>query len=426
MHSKNANVAWIDQITVMPQVVRAAPLSDEAQMTRPLANIGELWFFTPVMARMLQNGAQNTGEMPESAADFERLSALLEALPRLGGTPIRESLCADLAALGCRLAPVPENAAAIWHATAAALAERPCSPMEVLSRMGARAFDVTPQGLAEDPALPQDSVPILSLLSLLSAHTPDFRKTLVALGACCGREIVTLSDLEAALEAVLVTAKARGARVIALSLCDTALFVRPDPYHAAEALKTALGGRGARLQAGEAALLHAQILRILGRLAIAHGYRFLWELSPKNDTISLPFSPIELQKLLTYLDEWQALPPTCLSLAPAQYDGGLSPLLGAFPDAAGTSRLCFGVAGQGATREDLGRAVRFFARNGATARCIGLTDARALCLQDLTAKRFAAALGEELALFDDAAFAEAEARAVLFDRAARFYGLAEH
>jgi hypothetical protein len=132
---------------------------------------------------------------------------------------------------------------------------------------------------------------------------------------------------------------------------------------------------------------------------------------------------VELQKLLCYLDEWQALPLTCLSLTPAQYDGGLSALLGAFPDQAGVSRLLFGIAGQWATDADLGRAVRFFTRNGALTRCMGLVDARTLCLQDRTAARFAAALCEELCLYDDAAFAEAEAYAVLFSRAADFYGL---
>lgn len=425
MHVKDANGALIDKMMAMPQVVRGVFLPDDGQMVRPLANIGELWFFTPVMARMLQNGAQNTGELPESAADYERLLALLMALPRLGGTPIREALCADLTALGCKLAPAPENAAAIWQETATALAEQPMTPMDVLLRMGARVFDVTPQGFWQGVTLPQGSVPVVSLPSLLSAHTPDFLQTLTALGACSDREIATLTDLEGALEALLVGAKARGARVMALSLCDTAVFRRPDPYHAAEALKMALVGRGARLGADERALLHAQILRILGRLARAYDYRFLWELSPKNDTVSAPFSPIELQKLLAYLDEWQALPTTCLSLTPAQYDGGLSPLLGAFPDAVGASRLCFGIAGQGATKADFARAVRFFARNGATVHCMGLTDARALCLQNCTAARFAAALGEELCLFDDTAFAEAEANAILSRRAARFFGLAE-
>lgn len=424
MHTGAAEGFLTDRIMAMPQVARGVYLPDGGRMTRPLANIGELWFSSPVMARMLQNGAKNAGELPENAADFEKLAVLFSALPRLGGTPIREGLCADLAALGCRLSPTPENAAAIWQESAATLADTPLSPKDLYARMGVRVLDVTPTELARGVALPQSCVPLVSLPALLSAHTPDFLQTLTALAAYSGNEITTLAALEAALEALLIGARARGARVVALSLCDTASFCRPDPYHAAEAFKTALDGKGHRLRTDEAALLHAQILRILGRLALAHGYRFLLELSPKTDTVSAPFSPPELQKLLSYLDEWQALPPTCLSLAPAQYEGGLSALLGAFPDQTGTSRLLFGIAGQGATAADLGRAVRFFARNGALTRCMGLTDARTLCLQNRTAVRFAAALGEELSLFDDADFAEAEARAVLFLRAADFYGLA--
>ena len=425
MKQTDKNDALIAEIAAMPQLVRTGSLPAQKELKRPLANLGELWFFSPVMARMLQNGAQNVNDLPARAADFEKLAALFAALPRLGGTPIAEDLAADLAALDCSLCPTSAHAAAIWQQTALTLSEHPLTPADLLFRMNVRVVDLTPTMLQCGTPLPQDTVPLLSFPSLLSTTAPTFAEEVRALGAACGTEITDLPSLEHALLCTLRAAKEQGSCVIALSLCDTPLFVRPDPYHAAQALQLALSGKGAHLQERDAALLHAQLLRILGRLAVENGYRFLWELVPKIDTVSAPFSPVALQKLLHYLDEWQALPSLCLSLSPAQCDGGLAPLFGAFPDEGGVSRLLFGIAGQGATAADLARAVRFFARHGATTRCIGLTDARTLCLQNGTAARFAAALADELVYFDDADFAKAEARALLYERPARFFGVQE-
>ena len=406
----------------LPQVVRGALLPDAA-MARPLANIGELWFSTPVMARILQNGEKSRGELPPDAADFDKLLALLAALPRLGATPLQEELAGDLAALGTELPLTPDNAAAIWYATAQALKSTPLTPTDLFARMGTCVLDITPALLAVRQPLPAGTVPLLSLQALLSVHTPQFLKEIASLEALYGQRITDLAGLEAALAAAFAAARERGAHAVALATSHLPQFVRPDPYHAAEALSLALAGKWARLSEAEAALLQAQILRTVGRLAVAHGMRLLLDLSPKNDTVSAPFSPVAWHKLLTYLEEWQALPPLCLTLAPSQYDGGLAALLGAFPDERGVSRLSFGVAGQGATEADMTRALHFFAQNGATVRCIGLTDCRLPCLANHTAARFARAASQTLSLFPDQAYAKAELAALLYGRAAAFFGL---
>ena len=406
-----------------PQAVRGALLPSDV-MERPLTNVGELWFSTPVMARMLQNGEASRAELPCDAADFDKLTALLEALPRLGATPMAEELAGDLAVLGIALPLSPDRAGDIWCATAKALQKQPITPADMMTRMGAAVLDVTAEQLATGQPLPAGTVPLLSLSSLLSVHTPRFLTEIAGLEALYGNKITDLKTLEAALSCAVLAAREGGAHAVALATAHLPQFVRPDPYHAAAALSLALSGKGARLSESEMALLQAQILRTVGRLAVAHGLRILLDLSPKNDTVSAPFSPIAWQKLFAYLDEWQALPPLCLTLAAAQYDGGLSALLGAFPDVAGVSRLSFGIVGQGATEADMIGTLRFFAQHGATVRCIGLTDRRLPCLTNHTAARFARAAAAVLSAFPDKAFAQAEITALLYGRAAAFLGLA--
>ncbi len=225
----------------------------------------------------------------ESGSAYDRFCALAAALPLCEGHPIAESTRAALTAATGLTAPLcPHTADAYWRAWVDIhWFGRPAA--EVLPATCPHCAPAAPTLLAADdlPALP-DPAAVVEEGDDLSAWS---------------------HRLGAALPEV-------GVAMVALPTDYT--FIRPDPYHAAEALHTV--GKAARGVTGAAArdLLLTQALRVWGECALPRGVTLLFRGG----------APAAVAAALDYLSACDRLPDV-VYIPDRPTD--VAPLVGIFP-----------------------------------------------------------------------------------------------
>lgn len=288
------------------RAVTATPLPAATDGVR-YHNIAERWLSFPALRDALRAAGVQECFITGNASDFEKLTALAEAAPRLCGHRALLACRHDLAEiLGCRLALTPENLAAIWQETA-----------QTLEREGGGNADVF------------RPVPALFLLQ------EGAEAALAALALSADTEINSLATLTCAYGKALDAFCAQGGRVISLPVDPEVDFVRPDPYHAEQTLHSVLkkGIRG--LTVAEKALFSAQLTRFFGIEAVRRGLALRLELThalPREQgAVSLPIVKIEgLVALLDYLRDCGGLPQTQILARDLEDLLVVSPLFAAF------------------------------------------------------------------------------------------------
>ncbi len=401
----------------------------EIERDRPFVTPVELWARDERLARTLAACGVGPTELTGAAADFEKLTAWLAALPLAAGATAAADLAADLTALGAGEHPLSQSAEALWCTACDTLAKADVTPRALLSQNRA-SFVVArvEEGMPNAP-LGEGVYPLPSLDAIFAIEAPDFSPRMTAFLRRMGEGSADLSAVERAIGGVLGQAKAQGARAVTVDVSALGRFERPNPYHAGLALAKGLSGNA--LEPKETAIWHAQVLRMLGLAAKALGLVIHLRALPKTEHVLGDFSVLALEKLLVYLKERSAMTPTILSLRAGELPRGLSRLIARFAGEDGTPELYFGMEGTGAPLAAFSRSLRFYAERGALALLVGLTDSDRGHFSAPTRGRFARALAAELArtaredetgLYTEGCLLSL-ARAVLADRAAALLGL---
>ncbi len=337
------------------------------QSTRCCSNLFEL-LHTDSYAPLLAAAGVGEAEISGNAADFEKCEALLAAASRLSGTALAEVLSLDLAAIGCKLPKNDTECAEIWQNAAAALQCRSVTPQNALQNAACALVPVSPLALSEF-ALPLPNVhPVLDLAPLFAFEERGFAATVAAF---CQKKAPTLADLEAALGDTLSRFAAMGGKMILIDFAAFTHFEKPNPYHAGKSLAACLAGE--HPTDAQISLLLAQLLRSIGRAAAPLGLSEKWRFAADFTPVSGDRMAKELKKLLSYLDEYDALLPTLLSHTVLTAPCPFAALIGKFATEDGMPKLFFGFEGVCATQADIRLAALAYLRRGAAKLLLGIT-----------------------------------------------------
>ena len=247
------------------------------------------------------------------ASDYEKFRAWCTCMPSMIGNPLFHIHHLALRRyFGCTLIINSRNCDAIWAETAEQLSSLAYSSRTLIANAHLTAICI-PEDPVNTPnddiahnantSCPMQVYPLLAPDRLMEIDRTGFSAYLTKLGDANGFHITDLASLEAALVAAFDRFEAAGCRGVSVSLTDFTAFVRPDPYHADQALRTAQKTDGREVSPEQLACFRAQIMRLLGRECVR-----------RNRTMQLHFAAetsITAQNLLlSYLTDEGALPPT--------------------------------------------------------------------------------------------------------------------
>lgn len=259
----------------LPMADLAAELSaGELAANVPFSNIAQLLLprHPDILRLMAQCGIDPRHSAP-NAADYERFRAWCTCTPALIGHPIplfQQMLLHRL--FECDLPLIEENCDTIWQLTAQRLAKEPLRPRNVLT-----AWQVKRLFLAEKPhgdltayrdiadSSTCDIRPLFFPDRLLDADRPGFASAVQALGRAVGYPVTDLPTLESALRTALDRFADAECVCARHTLPHPFSFLRPNPYHADQALAAALHTDGRGVSAEQQACFAAQMIRFLGQ-----------------------------------------------------------------------------------------------------------------------------------------------------------------
>lgn len=271
------------------------------------SNIAERWLsFDAVRGAMRAAGTEEL-YITGNASDFEKLKALLEIMPRLGGHRAALWCRHDLShTFGCALELLPENAEQIWQQTAAIM----------------------------DGMQPPRSA-VFAPVSALIGLERGVGHAVLSLGADADAKIVNLNSLCEVYCHMLDDAVAAGSKAVALSLDPATPLVMPNAFRANEIFVRALQKDGRGITGEEKTLFFAQMTRFFGKECVRRGLTLELHVERKmpcgNAAVPLPIADIGgLAALLQYLFDADALPRTLLVARNAAELCALSPLFAAF------------------------------------------------------------------------------------------------
>lgn len=227
----------------------------------------------PALRGLLRACGADAACLTGKASDYDAFIALADALPLCEGHPLRDTVQAILQAATGLTAPLcPHTAQAYWRTwTERNWYGRSPAPAPLPAHCP-HCAPVAPTILHERETV--------TLPCLETVKAPDLSAWTAKLQAL----------LEAALPPVRQTA--------ALPLPEDYAFVRPDPYHAGQAIRRIADGDV--LSPRERDLLYAQALRVWGMMGEAHPFTLLLRGGAPEAVLSL----------LDYLQGAKALPNT--------------------------------------------------------------------------------------------------------------------
>ena len=282
---------------------------------RRWSNITELYLAGNTTAqRLMRACGVNEHLITGQASDYEKFHAWCRCLPQLVGNP--HVLWYQLAlreTFGCDLPLTQESCDAIWLLTAERLAEPDFRARNLLAEAHVKLLCTADDpcdslthhaAIAADPQSSTRVLPTFCADRLFAVNRPGIAAYLAGLGDADRTDITDLPSLEAALRTALDRFAAHGCHSAQLTLPCPPAFVKPNPYHANESLKTALSTDGRGVNAEQTALICAQLMRFLGQEFVRRGW-----------TAQLVFgagTPASLADLFAYLETEDVLPPTLL------------------------------------------------------------------------------------------------------------------
>ena len=280
------------------------------------ANIAARWLSLDAVQTAMRAAGVDECFITGDASDFEKLEALLAAMPRLAGHRVARWCAYDLAvSFGCELALTAENAEHIWRETAREMQERAWENADVLQPVSA--------------------------LIWLGRGVKDAAD---ALSRSTGIAVRDLDTLCAAYRVQLDAFAAKGGKMLSLSFDPAFSFLSPNPYHANEYFVRALQKDGKGTKNEERSLFFVQILRFFTDECARRGLTLC--LFPERNvpcgevTVARPLADLGgLAALLQYLDSFSVLPRVLLAARNADELLALAPLCGAFAASDGVARV---------------------------------------------------------------------------------------
>ncbi|MBQ3126602.1 MAG: glucuronate isomerase [Clostridia bacterium] len=329
------------------------------------SNISELWLGGDHYKwRAMRSCGIDEACITGNASDYEKFRAWCRCMPQLIGNPLYHWSHLELRRyFDCDLIINEKNCDAIWRLTAEKLADPAFSAKGLITRSRVKLLCTTDdpcdaladhEKIAADKAFTTRVLPAFRPDKVLALDKPGITAYFARLGDANGVKITDLASLEQALTVALDRFAAHGCLTADHGVNDAVTFVKPDPYHAEQILKTALASDGRDVSPEQAALFRAQMMRFLGREYVKRGWvsqihfgvlrnpnaRMFDRLGPDSgfDVIHGGSSIAPLAALLSYLESEDALPRTVLySINPAE-DAAVAVLCGAFQRGNGSGR----------------------------------------------------------------------------------------
>lgn len=253
-----ARVLYRDYAATLPVIDYHNHLSaQQISENKPFGGITEFWLEGDHYKwRAMRAAGVDEKFITGDAGDFEKFSAWIDTVSRLVGSPLYTWCRMELEQLfGIELAPVKENAAAIYEACNRLLTAAEYTPKTILQKFGVKAACIISdpfETLEYHSSFTSNEMslrPIFRPDKLMPVGTPGWLAAVKQLEASEGCEINSLDSLKAALEHSL-------GRFIALG-CPTAdhgfevfSYIQPQEDAVAETVKKALaGGKVAQAEA---------------------------------------------------------------------------------------------------------------------------------------------------------------------------------
>ncbi len=356
--TKTAQILYHMYAAKMPIIDYHCHLSPaEIAEDKRWSNISELWLGGDHYKwRAMRSCGIDERCITGDASDYEKFRAWCRCMPRLIGNPLYHWSHLELRRyFDCDLIINEQNCDAIWQLTAEKLADPAFSAKGLITRSRVKLLCTTDDpcdsleyhaAIAADTGFTTRVLPAFRPDKVLAIDKPGIAAYLARLGEANGVTVTDLATLEQALIVALDRFAAHGCLTADHGVNDAVTFVKPDPYHAEEALKAAIAADGRGITAEQAALFRAQMMRFLGREYVKRGWvsqihfgvlrnpntDMFARLGPDTgyDIIHGGSSIAPLAQLLDYLESENALPRTVLySINPAE-DAAVAVLCGAF------------------------------------------------------------------------------------------------
>lgn len=272
------------------------------------SNLWELFCSSDVLDAMRLGGADEK-YVGGDASDYEKFHELCRIMPTLAGNGIYALAHTLLRSLfNCDLAINLTNCEEIWSISADRFFANELTLSDLYGdRGGTVCINVD---MLDDPSGIRritlregnlEIIPVFCPNSLFEINTKGFKASISALEELAGKSVSDLSGLCDALSARIDTFCSLGCRFASHLDVSIPRFVKPDPYHAEQALKKAIAGKGYELDEDEILLLKAQLCRMLSS-----------EYKKRDMVLQISCNGTPSEQLLTYLSHSGSLGKTVI------------------------------------------------------------------------------------------------------------------
>jgi glucuronate isomerase len=289
------------------------------------------------------------------ASDYDKFLAYAKIMPSLIGNPLYHWTHLELRRyFGIEDILSEETAERIWTETAEKLADPSMSVKNLIRQSDVELLCTTDDPadsleyhklIAADPDFTAKVLPAFRPDKCFNINKPGLAEYYEKLGAAAGVEIKDVDSLKAALLSRIDFFDSMGCRTADHGLDEFPLFVKPNPYAANEAMKTALASDGRDVTAEQLCVLKCEMLSFLAGEYAKRGWVMqlhmgvarntnsaMWKkLGPDTgfDTIGFTNVPAIID-LLDLMESGAGLPRTVLYSIDPTANAAIGSVIGAF------------------------------------------------------------------------------------------------
>ena len=327
---------YAEQLPIIDYHCHVSP--KEIAEDRQISNITELW----LGGDHYKWRAMRSCGVPEKfitgdASDYDKFMAYAKVMPSLIGNPLYHWTHLELKRFFGITEILSETTAdAIWRQTAEMLAEPAFSVRSLITRSRVELLCTTDDPadsleyhkmLAEDGTFPTKVLPAFRPDKCFNINKSGLAAYYERLGAAAGIAVTDLDSLKEALARRIGFFDAMGCRTADHGLDEYPMYVKPNPYAANEAIKTALASDGRDVTVEQLCLLKSEMLAYLAGDYAKRGW--VMQLHMGVDTIGQMSVPAILS-LLDAMESGAGLPRTILYSVNPTDNAAIGTVLGAF------------------------------------------------------------------------------------------------
>ena len=323
---------------------------------RQIPNIAELWLGGDHYKwRAMRSCGVPEKYITGDASDYDKFKAYARIMPSLIGNPLYHWTHLELRRyFGIEDILSEQTADKIWAETSEKLADPSMSVRNLIRQSNVELLCTTDDPadsleyhkiIAEDDSFATKVLPAFRPDKCFNINKPGLAAYYDKLGAAAGVEIKDVDSLKEALRRRIDFFDAMGCRTADHGLDEFPMFVKPNPYAANEAMKTALASDGRDVTEEQLCVLKCEMLGFLAGEYAKRGWVMqlhmgvarntnsgMWKkLGPDTgfDTVGFTNVPAIIQ-LLDLMENGAGLPRTILYSIDPTANGAIGSVIGAF------------------------------------------------------------------------------------------------